>query len=126
MIEIGMNQNEVTNDKDYDELVRSIADGYLNIMQRAIREYAPLVTDICQRTASSNEVEHLLDYMFDFVGNDKMLFLYKQVCRCYFDKYPEMIAWHIMEYRKVYDIESLVGTKYEYLLHEDDEMAEDI
>ena len=27
-----------------------------------------------------------------------------------------------MEYRKEYDRESLIGTKYEYLLHEDDEL----
>ena len=26
-----------------------------------------------------------------------------------------------MEYRKEYDRESLIGTEYEYLLHEDDE-----
>lgn len=126
MLDIKLTQDAVIIDKDYDELVRSIPDGYQYIMQMAIREYTPLVKDICQRTASSNEVEHLLDYMFDFVGNNEMLLLYKQICRCYFDKYPEMIAWHIMEYRKVYDRESLIGTKYEYLLHEDDEMAEDI
>lgn len=126
MLEIAMNQNSLLNNKDYDELVRSITSGYQNIMKMAIREYTPLVKDICQRKASPNEVGHLLDYMFDFVGNNEMLLLYKQVCRCYFDKYPEMIAWHIMEYRKVYDRESLIGTKYEYLLHEDDEKTEDL
>lgn len=126
MLELEMVPDVSVTYKDYDELVKSIADGYQNIIQMAINEYTPLVEDICQRKASSHEVEHLLDYMFDFVGNNEMLLLYKQVCRCYFDKYPEMIAWHIMEYRKVYDRESLIGTKYEYLLHEDDEMAEDL
>ena len=30
------------------------------------------------------------------------------------------ISFYIMEYRKEYDRENLVGTEYEYLLHEDD------
>lgn len=73
-----LHPNDVlVNDKDYDELVGSIADGYQNMMQRAIHEYTPLAEDICQRKASSHEVEHLLDYMFDFVGNHQMLQSYK-------------------------------------------------
>ena len=35
--------------------------------------------------------------------------------------YPDSIAFYIMEYRKEYDSESLIGTEYEYLLHEDEE-----
>ena len=34
--------------------------------------------------------------------------------------YPDSIAFYIMEYRKEYDPESLAGTEYEYLLHEED------
>jgi len=49
-----------------------------------------------------------------------MLKLYKQVCRTYWKIYPESIAFYIMEYRKEYDRESLIGTEYEYLLHEDE------
>ena len=45
--------------------------------------------------------------MFGFVGDKRMLSLYKRVCRHYWGVYPEMVARHIMEYRKVYDPESL-------------------
>lgn len=31
-----------------------------------------------------------------------------------------------MEYRKEYDRESLVGTEFEYLLHEDDDEEEEV
>ena len=41
-------------------------------------------------------------------------------CRAYWQIYPETIAFYIMEYRKEYDRESLIGTEYEYLLHEDE------
>jgi para-nitrobenzyl esterase len=59
-----------------------------------------------------------LDYMLGFAGDERMLLLFKRVCRAYWQTYPEDIAWYIMEYRKWYDPESLVGTEYEYLLDE--------
>lgn len=31
-----------------------------------------------------------------------------------------------MEYRKEYDRESLVGSEYEYLLHEDDDLYDEV
>lgn len=87
----------------------------------AVREYTPLVDDICIRIAQRNEVERLLDYLFDFAGNDQVLLLYRRVCRHYYQIYPESIAYYIMEYRKEYDPESLVGTEYEYLLKREDD-----
>lgn len=91
------------------------------INDHAVVAYTPLVDDICRREASQNEVELMLDYLLMFAGDDRMLALYKRVCRTFGQTYPESIAFYIMEYRKEYDPESLVGTKYEYLLHENDE-----
>ncbi len=107
-------------DREYKEFVKEIASHIRALNDMAVREYTPLVDYICSRVASKNEVERILDYLFDFAGNDKILLLYRRVCRHYFQVYPESIAWYIMEYRKEYDRESLVGTKYEYLLHEDE------
>ena len=59
------------------------------------------------------------------ICRDRMLGLYKQVCRAYWQIYPESIAFYIMEYRKEYDPESLKGTKWEYLLNEDNDFEED-
>ena len=56
--------------------------------------------------------------MLDFAGNERMLKLYKRVCRAYWQIYPETIAYYIMEYRVFYDPESLIGTEYEYMLDE--------
>ena len=108
-------------DEEYKEFVKEIASHIRALNDMAVREYTPLVDDICSRIASQNEVERLLDYLFDFAGNDKILLLYRRVCRHYFQIYTESIAWYIMEYRKEYDSESLVGTQFEYLLHEDEE-----
>ena len=108
-------------DDEYKDFVDGLVSQIRVLNDMAVREYTPLVDDICRRIASQNEVERLLDYLFDFAGNDKILLLYRRVCRHYFQIYLESIAWYIMEYRKEYDRESLIGTKYEYLLHEDED-----
>ena len=82
--------------------------------------YTPQVQELCDKKATQNEVERMLDWLLMYAGDERMLKLYKQVCRTYWKIYPESIAFYIMEYRKEYDRESLIGTEYEYLLHEDE------
>lgn len=113
-------------DEEYKDFVDGLVSQIRALNDMAVREYTPLVNDICSRIASQNEVERLLDYLLGFAGNDKILLLYRRVCRHYFQIYPESIAWYIMEYRKEYDRESLVGTEFEYLLHEDDDEEEEV
>ena len=114
--------------KDYEELLASIgkiAEKMQDLYNQAYYAYKPQVDDICQRDASQKEVEWLLDWLLQYAGDDRMLGLYKQVCRVYWQKYPESIAFYIMEYRKWYDPESLKGTQWEYLLNEDKDFEED-
>ena len=99
----------MTCQKVYEKEIHSIVRHIKGLHDQAVAAYTPLVDDICGRIAPMNEVEWLLDYMFGFVGDERMLSLYKRVCRHYFEVYPEMVSWHIMEYRKVYDPESLPG-----------------
>lgn len=103
------------------EMAKSLSD----LQDRAVEAYRPLVDDICSRKAKEEEVDHLLTWMFDLVENERMLLLFKKVCRAYFYTYPEVGGFYIMEYRKEYDRESLKGTKYEYLLEEDKKMYEE-
>ena len=92
-----------------------------HIHDMAVVAYTPLVDDLCSRKATQNEVEWMLDWLLMYAGDERMLLLYKRVCRAYWQIYPDSIAFYIMEYRKEYDPESLIGTEYEYLLHEDEE-----
>ncbi len=103
------------------EMAKTLAD----IQDRAVVVYTPLVDDICSRKATIDEVDHLLTWMFDFVGNERMLLLFKKVCRTYFYTYPETVGFYILEYRKEYDRESLKGTQYEYLLEKNKELYEE-
>ena len=110
---------------ELEDKISKLAETLAGIQERAVIEYTPLVHDICNRKATEDEVDNLLTWMFDFVGNEKMLVLFKKVCRTYLCTYPEVVEFYIMEYRKEYDRESLKGTKYEYLLEEDKELYEE-
>jgi hypothetical protein len=103
------------------EMAKAISD----LQDRAVAEYRPLVDDICNRKATEDEVAHLLTWMFDFVENERMLLLFKKVCRAYFYTYPKTVTFYILEYRRHYDKESLKGTKYEYMLDEDKQLYEE-
>ena len=123
-----MNKQEDNLDQDIEKLVKDLEPLIQQmkiINDQAVVAYTPLVDDLCSRKAAQNEVELMLDYLLMFAGDDRMLALYKRVCRAYWLTYPESIAFYIMEYRKEYATESLIGTKYEYLLHEyDDKRSE--
>ena len=65
--------------------------------------YKPLVDRIIAEKASEKEVEHLLDYMLDVCHDDRMLNLFKKVCRRYYSLYPEMVASEILAYKEWYE-----------------------
>ena len=98
----------------------------MQIRERAAIEYTPIVEEFCARKhASENEVGRMLDHLFEFADDERILLMYKKVCRRFVYEYPETISFYIMEYRKKYDRESLIGTEYEYLLHEDDDLSDE-
>lgn len=106
--------------KELEPLVQQIK----RIHDDAVVAYTPLVEELCSRKASENEVEWMLDWLLMYAGDERMLLLYKQVCRTYCKNYPESISFYILEYKKEYEPESLIGTEYEYLLHEEDDIEE--
>ena len=94
-------------DKSFEEIFK-IANLINNLHEEAYRKYLGPVNMLCNNlNASENEVDMMLDYLFDFCGNEKVLGLYKKVCRTFYKEYPECIANHIMWYREQYDSEPL-------------------
>lgn len=102
------------------EKLKPLVQQMKQIQDMAVVAYTPLVEELCSRQAPRNEVELMLDWLLMYAGDERMLKLYKQVCRTFWPVYPDSIAFYIMEYRKEYDPESLMGTEYEHLLHESD------
>lgn len=85
--------------------VKSLIEQSMQIYDDALLVYEPITNDLCARKASEDEVEHTLDRMLDFCSDEKMLLLFKKICRKYCRIYPEMIAWEINSYRQLWDSE---------------------
>jgi hypothetical protein len=85
--------------------IQEIANAIQETNNLAYTTYKPMVEDIVARNASESEVEHLLDDMVGLTGDDRMLQLFKKVCRRYYEHYPEMIASAILFYKEMYEEE---------------------
>ena len=79
---------------------KAIVERIQDISELSYNYYKPLVDSIIVEKASEKEVEHLLDYMLDVCHDDRMLNLFKKVCRRYHALYPEMIASEILVYKE--------------------------
>lgn len=83
--------------------VEAIAGKFQELNDFAYSTYKPLVDRILMENASESEVEHLLDYMLGVCQDDRMLGLFKQVCRRYYKQFPEMITAEIFYYKEMYE-----------------------
>ena len=92
-------------DEDYNNLISSIGESFLQIQDMAYQEYRPIAYDMCSREADEEEVEYYLDRMVGFCGTDNMLNLFKMVCRRYLYLYPDLIAFEIQTYKEMFDSE---------------------
>ena len=89
-----------------DEKIYQIAEQIAQLHQKAYEIYLPLLEDVCSRTVSEDELSHLLDYLLDFVCDEKILELYIMVCRRYLYIYPRCIKYYIEAYREMWEDES--------------------
>lgn len=89
-----------------DERIYQIAEQIAEIHQKAYEVYLLLVEDVCSRTVSEDKLSHLLDYLLDFACGEKMLGLYKRVCKKYLYIYPVCIKFYIEAYREMWEDEN--------------------
>ena len=82
-----------------DEKIYQIAEQIVQLHRKAYEVYLPLVKDVCSRIVSEDELSHLLDYVLDFTCDEKILGLYKRVCRRYLYIYPSCVQGYIEAYR---------------------------
>lgn len=88
--------------------VCELAEKLVNLGKEAYYEYMGPVERLCDNpNASENEVGLMLDYLLEFCGNDKVLGLYKKVCRTFYNKYPACISDYIIYYLEEYDPEKV-------------------
>ena len=85
-----------------EEYLYQIAEKRHQINQQAYVTYLPMVED-SNRKVSEDELSHFLDYLLDFANDEKMLELYKRVCKNYLFTYPECIKYYIEAYREMWE-----------------------
>ena len=85
-----------------EEYLYQIAEKIHQINQQAYITYLPMVEDICNRKVLEDELSHFLDYLLDFAYDEKMLGLYRRVCKNYFYTYPDFIKFYIEAYREMW------------------------
>lgn len=89
-----------------EERIYQSAEYIVGIHQKAYEVYLPLVEDVCSRTVSEAELSYWLDYLLDFACDEKILGLYKKVCRKYLYVYPRCIKSYIEAYREMWEDEN--------------------
>lgn len=84
-----------------EESIFQIAKQINQLHKKAYDIYFLLVDDLCRRKVSEEELSYFLDYLLDFACDEKMLDLYKKVCRTYLYIYPSCIKSYIDAYREM-------------------------
>jgi hypothetical protein len=92
--------------------IKNLIESQQQLAQQAYIAYLPEVENIIKNEiVNNNTIELLLDYMLDFCFDDRMLSLFKKLCRYYWDINPQATANYVNYYRERWDSDSLIDTK---------------
>jgi len=88
------------------EEVKKLAEIRNQLAQQALEQYEPLVTNIiATQNKDVNHICYTMDFMLDFCFDDKMLLLYRRLCRYLLDIDPQATASYVQAYRDMWDEE---------------------
>jgi hypothetical protein len=94
-------------EKSMNQLVQkisAIAERFGDLSQQALKLYSVEVELIIrEKDPNYKRIEHCLDGMLGFCFDDRMLSLYKKLCRYYYDINPEATVFYINSYREMWD-----------------------
>ena len=86
------------------EAVSGIINGLRRLHADGVHAYRPDVEAIIHsRSRDIDRIEHTLDGLLAFCGDDAALALFKRLCRYYWDLDPEATARHVLAYREWFD-----------------------
>ena len=84
--------------------IGAIAGRLQELQLQAAQQYKPVVDDLVRtRSRDVKRIEHTLDGLLDFCGNESVLQMYKQLCRHYWDIDPAATAEYVNAYREHWD-----------------------
>lgn len=92
------------NDKRLDDLTSELTPLFIQVQhlhEEAYHIYKPQVEDLIKtQTKDGNTIERHLDYLLDHCGNEKVLKLFKKLCRYYWDIDPRATTDYILIYKE--------------------------
>ncbi len=84
--------------------IKAIVGQFSNLANEALRVYKPIVNEIIEKkNRDENHIQRTLDYLLDFCFDEKLLTLYRRLCRYYWNINPQATANYIDYYREMYD-----------------------
>ena len=101
-----MNSKMESQTNDLVAVIGELAAKQQQLARQAEQQYSFEVETILQDQCREPEhIECLLDGMLDFCFDDKMLRLYKKLCRYYFKMDPKATVSYVNAYREMWDEE---------------------
>ena len=93
------------------EHIKEIASCFSSLTKQAREQYAPLVYNIIDNNLKDdNEIQRILDGILDFCYDEKMLLLYRKLCKYYYAINPVVTIDYIGFYREMYDEENQINS----------------
>jgi len=84
--------------------MQSICEGISSLSKLAVEQYTPLVDEIIsQKITDEHHIESTLDRLLDVCFDNKILFLYRKLCKYYYDINSQATIEYIDYYKKMYD-----------------------
>jgi len=84
--------------------LRKLITTFQHLPQQALEAYTPLVEDVIQNASrDKRQIEHLLDGILGFCFDEKMLALFKRLCRHYYYIDPKATADYVYMYRDMWN-----------------------
>ena len=97
-----MGEKECT--EDFYEDFKKIAEASNQIYQMAEQAFIPKVDTIIQTHCTDfRTIDKLLDDLLSFACDDRILILFKRLCRYYYPINPEITAYYDDAYRRMWD-----------------------
>lgn len=91
-------------DTDHMQAIRKLVASLQALQRQAAPQYQPVVDDILRtRSRDTQHIEHTLDRLLDFCGDESVLQMYKKFCRHYWDIDPAATADYVNAYREYWD-----------------------
>ena len=94
---------------DYMQEIGGMIKQVQEITKKAVSLIEPQVNAIIRnKMTDNNQIETLLDRLFDYAGMDENgLILFKRLCRYYYGLNPKVTADYIYAYRDLYDSDKI-------------------